>query len=48
MTVAEPEALIGFLGPKVYEGLNGTTFPAGVQTAENLAAHVIVYAVVPA
>ena len=48
VTVAEPEALIGFLGPKVYEGLNGTTFPSGVQTAENLAAHGIVDAVVPA
>ncbi|MGZ8745208.1 MAG: carboxyl transferase domain-containing protein [Nocardioides sp.] len=48
VTVAEPEALIGFLGPKVYEGLNGVTFPSGVQTAENLAAHGIVDAVVPA
>ena len=29
---------VGFLGPKVYEALNGVPFPAGVQTAENLAA----------
>ncbi len=48
VTVAEPQALIGFLGPKVYEALNGEPFPAGVQTAENLAAHGIVDAVVPA
>ena len=48
VTVAEPGALIGFLGPKVYEGLNGVPFPGGVQTAENLAAHGIVDAVVPA
>jgi acetyl-CoA carboxylase carboxyl transferase subunit beta len=48
VTVAEPGALIGFLGPKVYEGLNGSKFPDGVQTAENLAAHGIVDAVVPA
>ena len=48
VTVAEPGALIGFLGPKVYEGLNGVPFPDGVQTAENLAAHGIVDAVVPA
>src|SRR6201994_1311735 len=38
LTLAEPGALIGFLGPRVYEALEGTPFPAGVQTAENLAA----------
>ncbi|GAA4285436.1 carboxyl transferase domain-containing protein [Brevibacterium daeguense] len=35
-TVAEPGALIGFLGPRVYEQLYGTEFPSGVQTGENL------------
>ena len=39
LTLAEPGALIGFLGPRVYEALEGAPFPAGVQTAENLAAH---------
>ena len=36
VTFAEPGALIGFLGPRVYEALYGNPFPAGVQTAENL------------
>ncbi|MFC8047071.1 carboxyl transferase domain-containing protein [Nocardia sp. NPDC057353] len=36
MTFAEPGALIGFLGPRVYEALYGEPFPADVQTAENL------------
>ncbi|TDQ47951.1 carboxyl transferase domain-containing protein [Actinorugispora endophytica] len=36
VTVAEPGALIGFLGPRVYEALYGREFPEGVQTAENL------------
>ena len=36
VTVAEPGALIGFLGPRVFEALYGTPFPAGVQLAENL------------
>ncbi|MEU0312751.1 carboxyl transferase domain-containing protein [Nocardioides sp. NPDC006273] len=47
VTVAEPEALLGFLGPKVYEVLNGRPFPAGVQVAENLFAHGLVDGVVP-
>ena len=47
VTVAEPGALIGFLGPRVYAALYGGEFPAGVQTAENLHAHGIVDAVVP-
>ncbi|MDX6252637.1 MAG: acyl-CoA carboxylase subunit beta [Kribbellaceae bacterium] len=46
LTVAEPGALIGFLGPKVFEALNGEPFPAGVQTAENLAAHGVIDGVV--
>jgi acetyl-CoA carboxylase beta subunit/acetyl-CoA carboxylase alpha subunit len=36
VTVAEPGALVGFLGPRVFEALNGTRFPSGVQVAENL------------
>jgi len=48
VTVAEPGALVGFLGPKVYEALNGEPFPQGVQVAENLAAMGVIDAVVPA
>ncbi|MGK2880419.1 MAG: carboxyl transferase domain-containing protein, partial [Mycobacterium sp.] len=47
VTVAEPGALIGFLGPRVYEQLYGEPFPSGVQTAENLQRHGVVDAVVP-
>lgn len=47
VTVAEPGALIGFLGPRVYEALHGETFPEGVQRAENLHAHGLVDAVLP-
>jgi acetyl-CoA carboxylase carboxyl transferase subunit beta len=46
VTAAEPGALIGFLGPRVYEALHGEPFPAGVQVAENLYAHGLVDAVV--
>jgi acetyl-CoA carboxylase beta subunit/acetyl-CoA carboxylase alpha subunit len=46
VTVAEPEALVGFLGPRVYEALYGETFPEGVQTSENLYAHGLIDAVV--
>ncbi|MFC7597154.1 carboxyl transferase domain-containing protein [Terrabacter sp. GCM10028922] len=46
VTVAEPGALVGFLGPKVYEALNGVPFPADVQTAENLTAKGVLDAVV--
>ncbi|KAA1427574.1 carboxyl transferase domain-containing protein [Nocardioides antri] len=45
VTVAEPGALVGFLGPKVYEALNGHPFPEGVQSAENLAAKGVIDAV---
>ncbi|PJJ57147.1 acetyl-CoA carboxylase carboxyl transferase subunit beta [Mumia flava] len=48
VTVADPGALVGFLGPKVYEVLNGVPFPEGVQVAENLAHHGIIDAVVAA
>lgn len=46
VTVAEPGALLGFLGPRVYEALYGEPFPPGIQTAENLYARGIVDAVV--
>lgn len=36
VTFAQPGALLGFLGPRIYEGLYGETFPADVQTAEAL------------
>ena len=47
ITWAEPGALIGFLGPRVYEGLHHKPFPDGVQVSENLAAHGIIDAIVP-
>jgi acetyl-CoA carboxylase beta subunit/acetyl-CoA carboxylase alpha subunit len=46
VTVAEPGALIGFLGPRVYSALYGREFPEGVQTSENLYARGIIDAVV--
>ncbi len=46
VTVGEPGALIGFLGPKVYAGLFGHPFPEGVQQAENLAVRGVIDAVV--
>ena len=46
VTAAEPGALIGFLGPRVYEALHGQPFPPGVQVAENLYANGLVDAVV--
>ena len=47
ITVAEPGALVGFLGPRVYEHLYGEPFPAGIQTAENLHRHGVIDGVVP-
>lgn len=47
ITVAEPGALLGFLGPRVYEALYGEPFPKGVQTAENLFDKGLIDAVVP-
>ncbi|MQA95935.1 MAG: acetyl-CoA carboxyl transferase [Streptosporangiales bacterium] len=47
VTVAEPGALIGFLGPRVYQALYDKPFPEGVQTAENLFRHGLVDAVLP-
>ncbi|OBE91999.1 carboxyl transferase domain-containing protein [Mycobacterium sp. 852002-10029_SCH5224772] len=47
VTLAEPGALIGFLGPRVYHLLYGEPFPEGVQTAENLQRHGVIDGVVP-
>lgn len=46
VTAAEPGALVGFLGPRVYQALYGEQFPEDVQTAENLAARGLIDAVV--
>jgi acyl-CoA carboxylase subunit beta len=46
VTVAEPGALVGFLGPRVYEALYHRAFPGDVQTAENLYARGIIDAVI--
>lgn len=45
VTVAEPGALLGFLGPRVYEALYDEPFPEGVQTSENLYRHGLIDAV---
>jgi acetyl-CoA carboxylase carboxyl transferase subunit beta len=37
ITYAEPGALAGFLGPRVFSALYGEEFPPGVQVAEHLA-----------
>ena len=47
VTIAEPGASIGFLGPRVYQALYGEPFPEGVQTAEHLAERGLIDAVVP-
>ena len=47
VTVAEPGAMIGFLGARVYEALYGRAFPEGVQTAENLFEHGLIDAILP-
>ena len=46
VTVAEPGALVGFLGPKVFAALEAQPFPEGVQRAENLASKGVIDAVV--
>ncbi len=43
----EPDALIGFLGPRIFDALHNEPFPTGIQTAENLAAVGVIDAVVP-
>jgi acyl-CoA carboxylase subunit beta len=47
VTIAEPGALVGFLGPRVYEQLYGEPFPVGIQTAENLQRQGVIDGVVP-
>jgi acetyl-CoA carboxylase beta subunit/acetyl-CoA carboxylase alpha subunit len=47
VTAAEPGALVGFLGPRVYEHLYGEPFPVGIQTAENLHRHGVIDGVIP-
>ncbi|KAA0021276.1 carboxyl transferase domain-containing protein [Antrihabitans cavernicola] len=47
ITIAEPGALIGFLGPRVYQALYDEPFPDGVQTAENLYRNGVIDGVVP-
>jgi acetyl-CoA carboxylase carboxyl transferase subunit beta len=46
LTSAEPAALVGFLGPKVFESLNGYPFPEGVQVSDRLAARGVIDGVV--
>ncbi|WP_327105261.1 carboxyl transferase domain-containing protein [Nonomuraea glycinis] len=48
VTAAEPGALIGFVGPRVFESLHGYPFPEHVQVAENLHEHGLIDAVVAA
>ncbi|WP_153503237.1 carboxyl transferase domain-containing protein [Cumulibacter manganitolerans] len=36
VTAAEPKAMLGFLGPRVFEAIYDKKFPDGVQVAENL------------
>ncbi|MCE1177954.1 MAG: acetyl-CoA carboxyl transferase [Micrococcales bacterium] len=47
VTVAEPGAMVGFLGARVYAALYDKPFPAGVQVAENLYEHGLIDAVLP-
>lgn len=47
ITAAEPGAAIGFLGPRVYSALRGSTFPGDVQVAENLRDHGLIDACIP-
>jgi acyl-CoA carboxylase subunit beta len=46
ITVGEPGAAVGFLGPRVYQELHGHPFPSGVQTAEHMLEHGLLDAVV--
>jgi len=47
LILAEPEALIGFAGPRVIEQTIGETLPEGFQTSEYLLAHGLVDRIVP-
>jgi acetyl-CoA carboxylase carboxyl transferase subunit beta len=47
VTLAQPGALVGLLGPRVHQLLYGEPFPRGVQTAENLQHHGVIDDVIP-
>ncbi len=47
VTFGQPDALAGFLGPRVFEMLEGSPFPSGVQQSENLADHGVIDGVIP-
>ncbi len=46
VTFGEPDALAGFLGPRVFEMLSGEQFPTGVQLTNNLAENGVIDGVV--
>jgi acetyl-CoA carboxylase carboxyl transferase subunit beta len=48
ITVAEPAAMTGFLGPRVFEALKGYPFPPGVQVSDRLATRGVIDGVLPA
>jgi len=48
ITVAEPAALTGFLGPRVFEALKGYPFPPGIQVSDRLATRGVIDGVLPA
>ncbi|MBU1749864.1 MAG: acetyl-CoA carboxylase carboxyl transferase subunit beta [Chloroflexi bacterium] len=47
VTLAEPQALIGFAGPRVIEQVTGQPLPPGSHTAESVLEHGMIDAVVP-
>jgi len=47
ITVAEPAAMTGFLGPRVFEALKGRPFPPGVQVSDRLATRGVIDGVLP-
>jgi acetyl-CoA carboxylase carboxyl transferase subunit beta len=48
ITVAEPAAMAGFLGPRVFEALKGYPFPPGVQVSDRLVTRGVIDGVIPA
>ena len=47
MIIAEPEALIGFAGPRVIKETTQQDLPAGFQTSEFLLEHGLVDMIIP-
>ena len=47
MILAEPEAMIGFAGPRVIKDTTHADLPPGFQTAEFLLEHGLIDAIVP-